>query len=123
MTLFGDTFYAWTVIFCIWFPLIMMWTSALIDVFRRNDLSGLGTAGWLILIFVLPFVGVLIYFVVRPKPDYATGAYPYGRGPSYSAAGPATTSTATELEKLANLKEQGVLTEAEFNSQKAKLMG
>jgi membrane protease subunit (stomatin/prohibitin family) len=38
------------------------------------------------------------------------------------AAAPAT-DTVTQLQKLADLKSQGVLTDAEFQAQKAKILG
>jgi hypothetical protein len=38
-------------------------------------------------------------------------------------AGASGTSSADQLHKLADLKERGVLTEAEFDAEKAKLLG
>jgi hypothetical protein len=40
----------------IWIPLIVIWAFALMDLFRRDDLSGGMIAFWLILIIILPFV-------------------------------------------------------------------
>jgi hypothetical protein len=40
---------------------------ALIDVFRRADLSGGAKAGWAILIVVLPLLGVIVYAFARPR--------------------------------------------------------
>jgi len=37
------------------------------DIFRRNDLSGWAKAGWIFLIFIVPFLGALIYVIARPK--------------------------------------------------------
>jgi hypothetical protein len=37
------------------------------DIFRRDDLSGGGKAGWIFLIVILPFLGILIYMIARPK--------------------------------------------------------
>jgi hypothetical protein len=36
------------------------------DIFRRTDLSGWAKAGWTLLIFILPLIGVLIYLIARP---------------------------------------------------------
>jgi hypothetical protein len=44
----------------IFLPLMLMWASALIDVFRRKDLGGLSKALWVACIIVLPFLGTLI---------------------------------------------------------------
>ena len=63
---YPETFWGtfWVLLF--WLPVIFLWTAALVDIFRRRDLSGLAIAGWLILIFVLPILGALIYFAARP---------------------------------------------------------
>lgn len=45
----------------------IIWIITLIDLFRRHLGAG-PTAAWLILVIVLPFVGALIYWIVR-KPS------------------------------------------------------
>jgi hypothetical protein len=45
---------------------IWIFIAVFADIFRRNDLSGGAKAGWILLIFVLPFLGALIYVVARP---------------------------------------------------------
>jgi hypothetical protein len=42
----------------IWMVILVM-----IDIFGRSDLSGWGKAGWVVLIIVLPFIGVLCYLI------------------------------------------------------------
>jgi Phospholipase_D-nuclease N-terminal len=42
----------------IWMVILVM-----IDIFSRHDISGWGKAGWVVLIIVLPFVGVLFYLI------------------------------------------------------------
>ena len=46
--------------FLFWFMIIWMFIGVFADIFRRNDLSGGAKAGWLLLLFVLPFLGILI---------------------------------------------------------------
>ena len=53
--------------FFFWFLFIWMFISVFGDIFRRDDLTGWGKAGWVFLIVVLPFLGILIYLIVRPK--------------------------------------------------------
>jgi Phospholipase_D-nuclease N-terminal len=36
------------------------------DIFGRSDLSGWGKAGWTLLIFILPLIGIVAYLVARP---------------------------------------------------------
>ena len=45
---------------------IVLWVRAVIDVFRRHDLSGGGKAGWTIFMLILPFIGLLVYTMLRP---------------------------------------------------------
>jgi hypothetical protein len=47
----------------------------------------------------------------------------FGRGGAMAAPQTASNSVADELAKLAQLRDSGVLTDAEFAQQKAKLLG
>ena len=55
----------WTILIfmalVIWIWMVIL---VLIDIFSRPDISGWGKAGWVVLIIVLPFLGVLIYLIV-----------------------------------------------------------
>src|SRR6478672_4401267 len=56
----------WTmIIFFAWVIFIWVAITVLIDVFRRRDVSGWVKAGWVILVIVLPFLGVLIYLLAN----------------------------------------------------------
>jgi type VI protein secretion system component VasK len=112
-----------------WFFLWILWLFLLFwiifDVFRSKDLSGWAKALWLIFIIVLPFLGVLVYLIVRggsmherqarevQAQDEAFRAY------VKDAAG---SSSADEVAKLADLRERGVISEAEFQAGKAKIL-
>jgi hypothetical protein len=50
-------------------------------------------------------------------------AQQYAAAPQAPAAGAAAPTTVEQLQQLADLKNQGVLTEQEFEAQKAKLLG
>ena len=45
---------------------LVLWVRAVIDVFRRGDLSGGAKAAWAIIMLVLPFLGLLVYTLLRP---------------------------------------------------------
>ena len=108
----------------LWFFLLF---RIIIDIFRSHDLGGWGKTLWLIFVIVLPFLGVFVYLIARgasmgerdarqaQEADAAARAY------IQSAAG-TSTSTADELTKLAGLRDQGVITDAEFAAQKAKVL-
>jgi hypothetical protein len=62
---FGSFLWGMFVMF-FWFMAIWMFIAVFADIIRREDLSGAAKAGWIFLIFVLPFFGILIYMVARP---------------------------------------------------------
>ena len=45
---------------------IVLWVRAVIDAFRRPDLSGGAKVAWAIGMLVLPFIGLLVYTMLRP---------------------------------------------------------
>ena len=57
----------WMVMLFFFTMAIWLFVAIFADIFRRNDISGWVKAGWIFLIFVLPFIGILIYIVARPK--------------------------------------------------------
>ena len=108
------------VIFFFWVMLIFIFISIFADIFRRNDLSGGWKAIWIIVIFLIPFLGALIYIISRPKVtaqdvQLMTQA---GRGPK-AAAG---VTPADQIEKLNQLKASGAITEPEYEALKKKAM-
>jgi len=114
----------------LWFFLIFIWIMLLLqvfmDIFRSHDMSGGMKALWIIALILLPYLGVFIYLIVRgPKmaehnmarakaQDEAARTY------IQSVAGPA--SAADELHRLAELKDRGVIDDAEFQRLKAKVI-
>jgi Phospholipase_D-nuclease N-terminal len=52
---------------------LIMWGRAVIDVWRRRDLSGAAKAGWTIFMLILPFIGLLVYYMLRPSDAQARG--------------------------------------------------
>ena len=109
----------WQVFFIllIFIPLVMLWVFALVDLFQRDDLSGWAKALWAIAIVLFPLLGLLIYFITRP-PSPAEEAAAERYRPAETGG-----NVPDQLEKLAQLHDQGVLTDEEFEQQKAKLLG
>jgi hypothetical protein len=114
----------------LWFFMFFAWIWLLIgifgDIFRSDDLGGGGKALWTLFVIVLPLLGVLIYLIARGHGMQersireAEAAEAATRQYIQQAAG--STSTADELAKLASLRDQGVLTAAEFEAQKTALL-
>jgi hypothetical protein len=121
----------------LWFFLFVAWISLLFrlfaDIFRSRDLSGPAKAFWTLFIVVLPWLGALLYLIVRggsmqerteadaAQRDEALRAYVRDAA-GIEAAGQAPASTADELTKLGELRDAGTLTADEFQTQKARLL-
>ena len=114
----------WLFIWILWIFLVI---RILMDIFRSDDLGGWGKAAWVIFIILIPFIGVLVYVIARghsmQKRDIqsAQAADQAMREYVQSAAG-SSSSTAEEIDKLAVLRDRGVLSPQEFEAQKAKLL-
>ena len=119
----------WTILFFfVFFLWIFLLIQVIIDIFRSHDMGGLAKALWVLFIIILPFLGVLVYLIARggkmhehqlqAAKDQQQAFNSYVK----QAAGTGTGTSADELAKLADLKSQGVLTDAEFEAQKAKLL-
>jgi ABC-type multidrug transport system fused ATPase/permease subunit len=112
-------------LFIIWIWLLIM---VFMDVFRSHDMGGGAKALWVIFIIVLPFLGVFVYLIARGGKMHERAAQQAAEQQkafdSYvrETAGTSGGDTASQLSKLADLKSQGVLTDAEFEAQKAKIL-
>jgi hypothetical protein len=116
---FGD--FIWSMIaFFFWFMAIWIFITVFADIFRRNDIHGWAKAGWIFLIFILPFIGVLIYLIARPKmteQDRETieqAQQVQARLEGYSAA--------DEVAKLAKLRDEGTISAEEYEELKRRAM-
>jgi uncharacterized membrane protein len=109
----------WTMIaFFFWFMLIWIFISIFADIFRRNDLTGGWKAIWILVIFIIPFFGALIYIIARPKVTAQDVQLMTQADAAQKAA--AGVSTADQIEKLNQLKESGAITVPEYEALKKK---
>ncbi|HXN59699.1 MAG TPA: SHOCT domain-containing protein [Acidimicrobiales bacterium] len=116
----------------LYFFLFFIWIWILItvfmDIFRSPDLSGWLKALWSIFVIVLPFLGVFIYLIARggkmQERKLQEAAQQKQAFDSYvrQTAGTSAGDVTSQLSQLADLKAQGVLTESEFEAQKAKVL-
>jgi hypothetical protein len=118
----------WTMlIFFLWIAWIFLVVKIFFDIFRSSDLGGWGKALWSIFVILVPFLGVFVYLIARGNSmtdrDVAEAQQNEQAFQTYvrNAAG-TTGGTADELAKLSELHANGVLTDAEFAQQKAKLL-
>ena len=118
---FGQGDLLWSMlVFFFWFMAIWIFIMVFSDIFRRRDLSGAAKAGWIILIFIVPFLGAIIYMIARPrmteqdKEDMARIQEAERRVSGYSPA--------DEVAKLSKLRDEGKITAEEFEALKKKAL-
>jgi len=116
---FGEVL--WTMlIFFFWMMAIWVFISLFADIFRRNDISGFAKAGWIFLLFVLPFLGALIYIIARPKmTEQDKERIEKMQAAERRVAG---YSAADEIEKLTKLRDSGAITAEEFEEMKRQAL-
>ena len=110
------------------FFLFVIWIWILItvfaDIFRRKDIGGGTKALWIVFVIVLPYLGVLVYLIanhdgmadrnIAQMQKQQAAADDYIR----SVAG----GSAAEIEKAKGLLDSGAITQAEFDTIKAKAL-
>ena len=115
----------------LWFFLFIIWIWLLImvfaDIFRSHDMGGGAKALWVIFIIILPFLGVFVYLLARggkmqERNLKAAQAQQQAFDDYVRQTAGGGADTASQLQKLADLKAQGAITDAEFEAQKAKLL-
>jgi hypothetical protein len=113
----------------LYFFLFIMWIwiaiTVFIDIFRSHDMNGWVKALWIVFVIILPFLGVLVYLIARGgkmaehrRKDIEASQEAFQQAVRQAAP----VDTASQLEKLASLRDQGVISATEFESQKAKLL-
>jgi hypothetical protein len=117
----------WTMlIFFIWIAWIILLFRVFIDIFRSHDMGGWGKAIWSIFVILLPFLGVFVYLIARGHSmrdrDIAEAKENEAAFRAYVQDAAGSKSNAEELERLAGLHRDGVLTDEEFAQQKSKLL-
>ncbi|MFN8027547.1 MAG: PLDc N-terminal domain-containing protein [Acidimicrobiia bacterium] len=131
MTLASDFGTGQVFLSMLWFFLFFIWIWLLIvvfsDIFRSHDIGGFAKAIWVIAIIILPYLGVLIYLIARghkmaEHAQEAAAAQDAAARQYIQAAAGTTKSTAEEIAHLNDLKNQGVLSDAEFEAAKAKAL-
>ncbi|MEJ8640935.1 SHOCT domain-containing protein [Streptomyces sp. MS1.HAVA.3] len=107
----------------LWFVLLF---RVIGDIFRDDELGGWGKAGWSLFVILLPFLGVFVYLIARGR---GMGERELRRAQrneeqfrSYVRESAASANPADELARLADLKNRGEITAAEFEQAKSKVL-
>jgi hypothetical protein len=123
---FGEVL-LWSFWFFIWIAAIMVWFRCLFDLFGDSTLSGWGKAGWAILLIFVPWVGALIYLIARGKSmtdrQMAAVAQQQAAQEKYiqEVAG-SSNSAADQIASAKALLDSGAISQAEFDTLKAKAL-
>jgi Short C-terminal domain/Phospholipase_D-nuclease N-terminal len=110
--------------------LFIIWIWILIaifgDIFRSHDMGGVAKALWVLFVIFVPLLGVLVYLIARGGSMHERAVAQAQRQQrafdDYVRQTAGGSSNVDELAKLADLKEKGAITEAEFEAQKSKLL-
>ncbi|MFT3851790.1 MAG: SHOCT domain-containing protein [Ilumatobacteraceae bacterium] len=132
MTMFAYDYpllgFFWTVLMVfLWVAWIILLIRIFGDIFRNRDMGGGAKAFWSIFVIIFPLLGTLIYLIAHgsgmARRDQQQAQQAQEAFDQYvrQAAG-TSASSADELTKLASLRDQGVISDAEFAAQKAKLL-
>jgi predicted PurR-regulated permease PerM len=121
---FWDVIWTTFVVF-LWITFLVIFFNVVIDIFRSHDLSGVLKALWLVVLVVLPFVGVLIYVILRgggmaqrAAKDQLERADRIREAMGDAAPG----APADQIEKAKQLLDSGAITQDEFDRLKARAL-
>ena len=117
----------WTImIFFAWMAWIWIAITCFADIFRRHDIGGFAKTLWCVFIIILPFLGVFIYLIAEGKnmaernaKDMASSQAQFDE---YVRTTAAAGGSAGEIAKANELLQSGAITQAEFDSLKAKAL-
>ena len=123
---FGEVL-LWSFWIFIWIAAIMIWFRCVFDMFSDNTLSGWGKAGWAIVLIFVPWLGALIYLIVRGRSmserqmaamaDAQAQQEKYIKSVAVSASNPAE-----QITHAKGLLDSGTITQQEFDVLKAKAL-
>ena len=110
-------------LFVIWIWILIAIIS---DLFRDQELSGWGKGIWILFLVFIPFLSALVYLIARGNGmrDRSIKAQAEAKQhfDQYVREQAGAASPADELHKLADLRDKGALSDAEFEQAKAKLL-
>jgi uncharacterized membrane protein len=117
----GFANFLWTLLYIyLVFIVIMMFVRVFSDIFTRENLSGWGKAGWILVIFVFPLLGILIYMIARPKnTEQDRRMMEQAQAVQSRLVGG---SSVDDIAKAQDLLDKGAITQEEFKALKAKAL-
>ncbi|MFC5263241.1 PLDc N-terminal domain-containing protein [Kribbella qitaiheensis] len=123
---FGEVL-LWSFWFFIWIAALVVWFRCLFDLFGDRSLSGWAKAGWAILLIFVPWVGALIYLIVRGRSmterQVKAVAQRQAEQDKYIQQVAGTSQApADQIASAKALLDAGTITQTEYESLKAKAL-
>jgi hypothetical protein len=123
---FGDVL-LWSFWFFIWIAALMAWFRCLWDLFGDRSLNGWAKAGWAILLIFVPWLGALIYLIVRGRSmnERQRTAFEQRQAEQEKYIQQVASTSKSPADEIAGAKElldSGTITQAEYESIKAKAL-
>ena len=123
---FGEVL-LWSFWFFIWIAAILVWFRCIFDLFSDSELSGWAKAGWSIVLIFLPWLGALIYLIVRgrsmTKRQMSAMAERQAAQADYIQQVAGTSpNPASQIADAKALLDSGTITQSEFDGLKAKAL-
>ncbi len=116
----------WSLWFAIWISFIFLVIRFIVDVFRDEKLSVVGKIAWTLLLVILPVLGALVYIFARGKGmaerDVAMAQEARAAQVEYTKGLMSEAGAAGELKAAKELLDSGAITQAEFETLKAKAL-
>ncbi len=122
---FLDVLWTMIIFFC-WVAWIWTLIICFSDLFSRHDRSGWYKAIWMIFLILMPFLGVLIYLIANGQGmgerHVARAQAQQAQFNDYVQSVATSGGSAGEIAKAKELLDSGAITQAEFDSLKAKAL-
>jgi hypothetical protein len=117
----------WTLlVFFLWVSWFWLLISVAADIFRRRDIGGGSKALWLIFMLFVPFIGVLVYLIANhdgiAQRNLDRAQADRAQFDSYVRSVSEEGGAAAEIDRAKKLRDEGTITEAEYEALKAKAL-
>lgn len=117
------SFFFWTFVFIAY---LMVLFSIIGDLFRDHKLNGWWKAVWIIFLVFFPFITALVYLIARGRGmaerQAAAQQAAQAQANQYIRSVASSGSPADDIAKAKSLLDSGAITQAEFESLKAKAL-
>ena len=110
----------------LFFAYLMVLFSVIADIFRRRDSSGIAKACWIVLLIVLPILTVIVYIIANgsgmAQRNVERSQEVQAQQESYIKNVAGGKSPSEQVAQAKSLLDSGAISQAEYESMKAKAL-